>query len=32
MESVNALECALTKLGYKFKAGSGVETAKKIMG
>ncbi len=32
IESLKALEQALTKLGYKFKAGSGVETAKKILG
>ncbi|MDD5428241.1 MAG: alanine--glyoxylate aminotransferase family protein [Candidatus Omnitrophica bacterium] len=32
IESIKALEQALIKLGYKFKAGSGVETAKKILG
>lgn len=32
IESIKALEAALTKLGYKFKAGSGLEAAKKILG
>ena len=32
IESIKALEQALTKLGYKFKAGSGVDVAKKILG
>ncbi|MFA6320438.1 MAG: alanine--glyoxylate aminotransferase family protein [Candidatus Omnitrophota bacterium] len=31
IESLKALEEALEKLGYKFKKGSGVETAKKIL-
>jgi len=31
-ESIKALEEALTKLGYKFKAGSGVAAANKILG
>jgi aspartate aminotransferase-like enzyme len=31
IEALKALEEALTKLGYKLKAGSGVETAKKIL-
>ena len=32
IESLKALELALAKLGYKFKAGSGVDVAKKILG
>ncbi len=32
IESLKALEQALTKLGYKFPAGNGVKTAKKILG
>ncbi len=32
MEAIKALEEALTKLGYKFKKGSGVEAASKILG
>ena len=32
IESIKALEQALTKLGYKFKTGSGVDIAKKILG
>ena len=32
IESIKALEQALVKLGYKFKAGSGAETVKKILG
>ena len=30
-ESIKALEAALAKLGYKFKAGAGIEAAKKIL-
>jgi aspartate aminotransferase-like enzyme len=32
VESIKALESALAKLGYKFKAGSGLEAAGKILG
>ncbi len=32
IESIKALEEALAKLGYKFKAGSGLAAAKKILG
>lgn len=32
MESIKALEETLTRLGHKFKAGSGVAAAKKILG
>ena len=32
IESIKALEQALARLGYKFKAASGVDTAKKILG
>ena len=32
IESIKALEAALGKLGYAFKAGSGIEAAKKILG
>ena len=32
IESIKALEQALTKLGYKFKTGSGLEAAKKVLG
>lgn len=32
IESIKALEQALTKLGYKLKAGSGIEAAQKILG
>ena len=32
IEAIKALEQALVKLGYKFKAGSGVNTATKILG
>ncbi|MFA4982053.1 MAG: alanine--glyoxylate aminotransferase family protein [Candidatus Omnitrophota bacterium] len=32
IESIKALEQALAKLGYKFKTGSGLEAAKKILG
>ena len=32
IEAIKALEQALAKLGYKFKAGSGIDTAKKILG
>jgi len=31
IESIKALEQALAKLGYKFKSGSGVEAASKIL-
>ena len=31
LESIKALEAALAKLGYKFKAGSGLEAARKIL-
>ena len=31
MESIKALEGALAKLGYKFKAGAGMDAAKKIL-
>lgn len=32
VESIKALESALTKLGYKFKAGSGIDAAAGILG